>query len=229
MSFQRKKYDIPIGTRFGKWTVVGPPVESKYRRADGKSHAWRVRFPCVCDCGISRLVWTKSLERDNPDCGCIQADIFRKRVTKHGYSVRADHRRLYQIWVNMRVRCHGKNPDPNYHGRGISVCREWRDSFEVFRDWAYSSGYTDKLTIDRFPDNDGNYEPGNCRWATRSQQSRNMRNSINLTWEGRTMNIKDWAEELGMSYCTIYERVRTGWTVEDTLFRREIRKPRRHH
>lgn len=84
-------------------------------------------------------------------------------------------KRLYQIWHDMRQRCSNprhKNYD-RYGGRGIVVCAEWDKSFDNFRKWAMASGYSESLTIDRYPNNDGNYEPGNCRWATRTQQSQN--------------------------------------------------------
>jgi hypothetical protein len=83
--------------------------------------------------------------------------------------------RLYQIWVDMRKRCKNqshKNYD-RYGGRGVAVCEEWDGSFAAFRKWAIGNGYTDNLTIDRHPNRSGNYEPSNCRWATRSQQSQN--------------------------------------------------------
>ena len=84
--------------------------------------------------------------------------------------------RLYGIWVNMKARCYVSSLKcfPCYGGRGISVCDEWRNSYEMFRDWARSAGYRDTLTIDR-KDPNGNYEPNNCRWATAVQQARNTR------------------------------------------------------
>ena len=91
------------------------------------------------------------------------------------------------------------NPNyPNYGGRGISVCREWRDSFECFL-LCVGARPTSKHSIDRFPNNDGNYEPGNVRWATKTEQDRNVRRNRWIEWDGRKMIVADWAKELRMS------------------------------
>ncbi len=98
--------------------------------------------------------------------------LFKKNLTTHGES----YTRLHGIWCHMKTRC--KCPTAQaysyYGGRGISVCKEWDESFVVFRDWANSNGYTEQLELDR-ADVNGNYEPGNCRWATRTQQMANTR------------------------------------------------------
>lgn len=94
-----------------------------------------------------------------------------KSMTTHGEK----HTRLYCIWKSMKSRCNGETDHgfERYGKRGISVCGPWSESFVVFRDWALSNGYSDNLSIDRI-DNDGNYEPSNCRWADRSVQTRNQ-------------------------------------------------------
>lgn len=107
--------------------------------------------------------------------------------------------RLYRIWTDMKGRC--SNPTirafPYYGGRGISVCREWADSFEAFRDWALGSGYAGNLTIDRI-DNDGPYSPDNCRWATQPQQMANA----GLRRGGKTSQYK------GVSWCKVTKKWR---------------------
>ena len=105
----------------------------------------------------------------------------------------------------------------NYGGRGITVCPEWKESFESFRDWALANGYQDNLTLDRIEVN-GNYEPSNCRWATVKQQANNTRSSRYLEFNGEVKTVKEWADELGLNYRTLYSRITTkGWSIEKAL------------
>lgn len=126
---------------------------------------------CEYECGASKDIRGADLRRGYvTSCGCWLREMPAARKT-HGLS----HTRLYRIWQGMRDRT--GNPDASryayYGGRGIAVCSEWQD-FSTFSDWALSHGYAGNLSIDRI-DNDGNYEPANCRWATQSQQVRNRR------------------------------------------------------
>ena len=126
-------------------------------------------------------------------------------------------RSLRQTWAHMIRRCYDKN-DPYYYrygGRGITVCDAWRFSFEAFaRDMGKRP--TGGHQIDRIS-NDGNYEPANCRWATRKEQCRNKSDNRLLTMGGRTLPIAEWAEETGILGSTIRARVDDGWTVERAL------------
>lgn len=133
---------------------------------------------------------------------------------KHGLR----HKRIYNIWRNMWHRC--TNPsDPgyrNYGGRGISVCKEWKDP-KVFADWAYKNGYSDNLTIDRI-DVNGNYEPSNCRWATYATQANNKTNSVFIEYNGESHTFAEWEKITGISSKTIWARIRHyGWGVEEAL------------
>lgn len=122
--------------------------------------------------------------------------------------------KLYYVWIEMRQRCN--NPDnkryPLYGERGISVCEEWI-SFESFRKWAIKSGYQEGLSLDR-KDNNGYYEPNNCRWVTQQEQCNNTRRCKMLTYHGKTQSLADWANELGLNYNTLRSRLRIGWSVE---------------
>lgn len=126
--------------------------------------------------------------------------------------------RLYRIWANMKGRCTNPNAD-NYHfygGRGIKVCDEWQD-FVPFRDWSVSNGYADNLTLDRI-NNDGNYEPYNCRWETQLNQCNNTRRNHWLTFRGETHTISEWARIIGMKADTLERRINAhGWSVEKAL------------
>jgi hypothetical protein len=124
--------------------------------------------------------------------------------------------RIYRVWLNMLGRCSNPNlPDwHNYGGRGITICDRWR-SFENFA-LDMHEGYGPELSIDRINVN-GNYEPGNCRWATRSEQQRNQRVNRYLTYDGRTLLLVEWAEETGIRYSTLIRRADRGWPPERML------------
>jgi len=128
------------------------------------------------------------------------------------------HHRIYSIYVNMKTRCY--NPKvkkyERYGGRGIKICEEWLDSFKAFYDWSMNNGYSSDLTIDRI-DNDGNYEPGNCRWITSYKQASNKSTTNLLTLNGKTQCVKAWTEERKLGKETIRERLKRGWTVENAI------------
>lgn len=128
-------------------------------------------------------------------------------------------RRLYGIWLNMRRRCvDAKQPNfSHYGGKGITVCEEWLHNYKAFYDWSISNGYTDELTIDRIDNNKG-YSPENCRWADMKTQQNNRSYNKLLTYNGKTQNVKEWAEELGINYKTLWNRLFTyKWSIEKAL------------
>ena len=128
--------------------------------------------------------------------------------------------RLYTIWGRMKGRCENPNDQrfADYGGRGIKVCDEWRADFAVFSEWALRSGYAPDLTIDRFPDKDGDYEPANCRWATYTQQNRNRRDNKPIIHNGETVLIPVLAERCGLPADIVKNRInRYGWPVEVAL------------
>ncbi|MFM9656805.1 hypothetical protein [Streptomyces scabiei] len=124
---------------------------------------------------------------------------------------------LYTVWRSMISRCHrpGHKAFARYGGRGIAVCPQWRHSFEAFhRD--VIKGYEQGLQLDRI-DNDGNYEPGNVRWVTRSENGRNTRHNRMIEFGGQSRCITEWAETLGLSVSALNSRIRSGWSVDRTL------------
>lgn len=126
--------------------------------------------------------------------------------------------RLYGIWTNMKTRC--ENPKSTFYkrygGRGITVCKEW-EHFESFLEWANESGYSDTMTIERI-DNDSEYSPDNCRWASIKEQENNRSNSRLFTMNGKTQTLALWCDEYGQSYKTIYKRIfMLGWDFEKAI------------
>lgn len=135
--------------------------------------------------------------------------------------------RLNIIWNDMKQRCFNKNHSfyNRYGGRGITACDEWTADFLVFYNWAMANGYSDKLTLDRI-DNDGNYEPANCRWSTRKEQSNNRITNRALEYNGEIRTMSQWADVLGLTYDTVQNRIRQGWTME-RIVKTPMRKQRR--
>lgn len=200
----KHKINDLTGKKFNHLTVV-----RYYGRNKGKT-LWE----CKCDCGNIKIVSSSCLLGNyTKSCGCeakLKAKI--PKVVKHGKS----RTRLYKIYIKMIRRCHcEKDKDyRNYGGRGIGVCQEWKENFMSFYNWAMSNGYTETLTLDRI-DNDGNYEPNNCRWTTMKEQSNNTRTNRYITYNGQTKTLTQWAEQIGLKEDTLRARIVSGrFTIE---------------
>jgi hypothetical protein len=189
--------EIKLGDRFGRLTVIALVSTSP-----------RARWRLMCDCGNETAARADALhDRKQQSCGCYHKDA----VTKHGHYGTS----TWTTWASMLTRCRNENePEyPNYGGRGISVCDRWR-SFENF---LADMGERPKgMTIDRI-DVNGNYEPGNCQWATAKQQARNRRNNVIVRYQGRYMCVAEALELSNISYKTFTARIKRGWSAEDAL------------
>lgn len=191
--------------RFGSLLVIGP-VNKKVL---GKKYG--TYWLCLCDCGGTHIVRGDRLKKGEVTC-CKPCRVD-KHITHNGSKTR-----LYQTWKSMFYRVYNKEAHnyKHYGGKGLEICKEWHD-FENFRDWALSNGYKDDLTIDRI-DNDKGYNPENCRWILHKEQARNKSSNLYYTINGETKLLKDWAEEYGFKYLTIYSRViLKGISIETAL------------
>lgn len=194
------KYGDLTGKRFGRLTVVSK---------QGKM------WVCDCDCGTKgKLNQAYSLMSGAVvSCGCY----LKEKSTKHGKSTE----RLFHIWRGIIERCY--NPQTErysyYGGRNITVIDEWRgnpDGFLTFYNWAINNGYKKDLTIDRI-NNDGNYEPNNCKWSTNIEQANNRRTNSYITFKQTTKTLADWCRDLNISYKTTWNRIKRGWSIEEAF------------
>lgn len=196
-----------VGQRFGR-LLVG------YRSPVGGRG---VRWWCRCDCGGTTWVATEKLTSGHTrSCGCLRQET--AAITGHAKATHGMSKtRLYAQWNTMLARCYRRShvSYEQYGGRGIAVCDRWRGSFEA---WLEDMGLPPGpgMEIDRI-DTNGNYEPGNCRWATAAQNTRNRRVTPMFTHEGRTMALGAWAEECGVPYHVLKDRMRAGWTLQRAM------------
>lgn len=179
------------------------------------------KWKCVCDCGNCVTVVGGSLRSGKTQsCGCLQHERHKQSSLKHGGCSDNSPVRLYRIWSNMKQRCTNPNHHfyKNYGGRGITVNREWQDSYIAFRDWALSNGYSDDLTLDRI-DLNGDYNSDNCRWVTYKIQANNKSTNRLITVGDRTKTLSEWSDESGVPVGTLWSRINMyGWTAEKAIF-----------
>lgn len=172
-----------------------------------------LRWLCKCDCGNTSVVHGSSLRTGNTrSCGCLYRRAIGDRARTHGLSQSS----FYSVWNGMMARCYNpQSPNYSYYGgRGISVCEMWRKSILNFIE--DMGPRPEGTTLDRI-DNNGNYGPGNCRWATRGEQSVNKRTSRVITAFGKTQCLREWAEEKGIHKGTLQARLRRGMPIEIAL------------
>lgn len=175
----------------------------------------RRKIVCVCICGTRCVI---STWKNVKSCGCYLRD--NPSGFKHGGATTSKRTREYRAWKGMKARCHNPNIHQwrDYGGRGIKVCERWLEK-DGFKNFLNDVGYapSEHHSIDRFPDVNGNYEPGNVRWATRTEQARNMRSNHNITLGGKTYCIAEWADIYKIDENVIRTRMRDGWNAESAI------------
>lgn len=203
MARPRTTKAIKPGDVIGQWEVLKFSDRGKYK------YYWKCR--CL-SCGVEKDVNQGNLAHGRSK-SCLKCGT-RTNLT-HGMS----NTRVYCCWENMKSRCENERSDDyhNYGGRGIKLCKRWAD-FSLFHA-DMGDPPTDNHSLDRI-DVNGDYEPGNVRWASPAEQARNKRNNRFITYDNKTMCVEDWAKEVGFSSGAIISgRIKMGWSVEDSLTR----------
>lgn len=211
-----KKILLPSNTQFQNLTgkTYGYLLVVEYKGKNlKKEHLWL----CLCKCGTQIVVRGHSLKTNNTkSCGCFVKEGLKKRLTTHGLSKTPE----YYIWEALISRC--KNPSQasykHYGNRGIKVCKRWLKFENFYKDMGPRP--SNKHEIDR-KDNDKGYYPSNCRWVTRSENSRNTSKNVMITYDNKTKCLTDWAVFLGINRNTLNNRLNRGWDIE-TAFTKPV-------
>lgn len=169
----------PLQPKYGRLTIIGEPYLGEIQIGKKKSRESKVMARCVCG-KVKEYRLCKLKEGDVIACGCHKGGL------KHGFSKHP----LFTVWVGMKDRCYNQNHAnfKNWGGRGITVCDEWREDSSAFFQWAINNGYRKGLALDR-RDNNGNYEPSNCRFVTQTDNNRNRRNNKLTAMRARHIRI----------------------------------------
>ncbi len=205
--FQYVNTPDEIGKRFGRLLVL---------ERSGISKWGDIIFRCRCDCGNETRSWSTTL-RDGTaqSCGCLNREKIVRSATRHGNSPRRKATPEYNSWAAMMSRCrNSRSLEFRYYGgRGITVCERWND----FRNFLSDMGKRpEKTTLDRIKVN-LNYDPSNCRWATKETQSNNCRSNILLECFGKTQSVAQWAREVGLKRQALLSRLARQWSLERAL------------
>lgn len=199
--------------RFGRLTVIN------FSFNKSRKSYWK----CKCDCGNIKIVEEYKLKSGHTkSCGCLSKENL-KKLMKNSIKHNLTDTRIYRTWQNMKNRCYNKKVKSykNYGGRGIKVCEEWKNNFMSFYNWAINNGYKEDLTIDRI-NNNGNYEPNNCRWITKEEQANNKRNNHFLTYQNQTLTINQWSKKLNIPRETIKTRINNNLEINKILSKNKL-------
>ncbi len=198
------------GEKFGRLTVLV---------LEGKNEWGTPTWRCICSCGEIKIISSSNLNKRSQSCGCFRREAIAERNKTHGATVGGKPTPEHETWHSMIQRCHNANHD-NFHsygGRGITVCDRWRQSFSNFLN-DVGKRPTGK-TLDRYPDKNGNYEPGNVRWATPKEQAHNRNTNKIIHAFNKSQPLQAWADEYLIPRDTLSNRIKSGIPIEDALTR----------
>jgi len=196
-----------IGTKHFYLTIVS---ESEPLNANR-----RTTFLCKCDCGnYKKIEWELIKYGKSKSCGCLRATLGADRERTHNLT----NHKLYKVWANIITRCTNEKyyQFNRYGGRGIKICELWRNDFKCFYDWAIKNGWMPGLQIDR-KENDGNYEPDNCRIVTPKVNANNKSNNLKFDLNNSSFSISDLCQLYGLKYTTLYGRIKKGIPIDKAL------------
>lgn len=200
--FKKKNYNVSCGCKQYKNLInkkIGDLLVIEKIKLNDK-----IYWNCQCECGEIVLKTTRQLSFNRNICHLKLQEISNKK------------KRIQHVFDSMKSRCYCKDNKSyhNYGGRGIKICDEWLNDSQKFYNWAITSGYEYGLEIDRI-DNDGNYEPNNCRWVDKTVQANNKRNNLIIEYNGKTANLKQWCNELNLPYRKTHKRIyNLKWSIE---------------
>ncbi len=204
-----------VGRKYARLTVL-----SQETRLNAQGF-WQTWCTCQCRCGNTHICTAHGLQSGSTrSCGCLMRETSAALGKKHR-THQMSKTRLYYIWHHMKRRSTGEESVEHYASRGITCCAEWLVP-ENFFTWARANGYNKNKELDRV-DNNGNYCPENCRWTDHHTQTRNKRNNRNITFDGKTQCLVDWAKDIGRSHATILWRINQGWPLVRALSSRDHR------
>ena len=199
-----KHSPVAPGQVFGRLTVISRDIKR------GKIWYWI----CRCECGTKKAIRSDCL-RDgaSKSCGCLRHELHLAKITTHGGKGSL----AYGSWMSMRRRCLDASSKDffRYGGNGVTVCERWKEFANFLADMGERPSR--KHTLDRFPNNEGNYEPGNCRWATWPEQQSNKRTNHIVECGGMSLTLAEWSKKTGILSSTLRRRLAAGWSVELTL------------
>lgn len=204
------------GQRFGRLLVLSEAGRNKFGKA---------MWLCRCDCGTEKIIGGYCLRRGQQSCGCLARFVNQALNVSHGDTAYGRRAPEHRAWEGMKSRCYneGDYHYPEWGGRGIRDCDRWlngdgeKTGYECFLS-DMGRKPTRAHSLDRYPDNDGNYEPGNCRWATPSEQQRNRRSTIFISVDGTVVPIAEAAERYGVPILRVWNRLKRGWPDHEALF-----------